>query len=76
LVFKIDVTKCVHCEGKLRAVAAIQDREEITRYLKHQGIDHEAPARAPPRYRQQYVEFDYDEAGQSPKGSSQDDTYI
>jgi len=76
LVFKIDVTKCVHCEGKLRAVAAIQDRDEITRYLIHLGIDHEAPARAPPRYRQQSLEFGQKEEDQSPQHSSEDDTYI
>ncbi|MCX6125359.1 MAG: hypothetical protein NTV34_11530 [Proteobacteria bacterium] len=76
LVFKIDVTKCVHCEGKLRAVAAIQERDEITRYLKHLGIDHEALARTPPRYRQQSLEFGQKEEDQSPQSSSEDDTYI
>jgi hypothetical protein len=63
-VFKIDVTNCCHpqCEGKLSAIAAIQDRDEIIRYLKHEGIDYEPPPRAPPKYWQQSPKgFDPDE---------------
>ena len=57
-VFKIDVTQCSHCTGKLSAIAAIKEREQVIRYLKHQGIDHDPPPRAPPKYRQQSLGFD------------------
>jgi hypothetical protein len=49
-VFKIDVTKCNKCGGDMSVVAALRDSHSIERYLKHVGIDHEAPARAPPKY--------------------------
>ena len=57
-VFKIDVTSCSHCPGKLTAIAAIKERDQVIRYLKHQGIDHDPPPRAPPKYRQQSLGFD------------------
>jgi hypothetical protein len=38
-------------------VAAIIKRSEVARYLKHLGIEHEPPARAPPRYQQEPFEF-------------------
>lgn len=57
-VFKIDVTKCELCGGKLEKVCAITDQDSIKRYLEHLNIDHMPPARAPPRYRQ--PEFDFE----------------
>jgi hypothetical protein len=56
-VFKIDVTQCSHCPGKLRPVAAIKDREKVIRYLKHQGLDYDPSTKAPPKYRHQSLRF-------------------
>jgi hypothetical protein len=56
-VFRIDVTKCQHCQGDMAILAAITNRSEVARYLKHLGIEHEAPARAPPRYLEEPFEF-------------------
>jgi hypothetical protein len=56
-VFRIDVTKCQHCKGDMAILAAITNRSEVARYLKHLGIEHEAPARAPPRYQEESFEF-------------------
>ena len=56
-VFRIDVTKCQHCQGDMAILAAITNRSEVARYLKHLGIEHEAPARAPPRYQEEPFEF-------------------
>ena len=57
-VFRIDVTKCQHCQGDMAILAAITNRSEVARYLKHLGIEHEAPARAPPLYQEESFEFD------------------
>jgi hypothetical protein len=38
-------------------VAAIIKRSEVARYLKNLGIEHEPPARAPPRYQAEPFEF-------------------
>lgn len=59
-VFKIDVTKCEHFNGDMAVMAAIIDRSEVARYLKHVGIEHEAPTRAPPRYKEESFDFDTD----------------
>ena len=59
-VFKIDVTKCVSCGGEVRMVAAITDPLDVRRYLKHEGIDYEAPARGPPRVVQEAFAFEHD----------------
>ena len=56
-VFRIDVTQCQHCQGDMAILAAITNRSEVARYLKHLGIEHEAPARAPPRYQEEPFEF-------------------
>jgi hypothetical protein len=56
-VFEIDVTKCQHWKGEMSIVAAIIKCSEVARYLKHLGIEHEPPARAPPRYQQDSFEF-------------------
>jgi len=45
-------------KGYMAIVAAITNRSEVARYLKHLGIEHEAPARAPPRYQEEPFEFD------------------
>ena len=56
-VFKIDVTKCEHCNGDMAVMAALIDRSEVVRYLKHVGIEHEAPTRAPPRHKEEPLDF-------------------
>ncbi|MEI8027088.1 MAG: hypothetical protein WCI18_12140 [Pseudomonadota bacterium] len=56
-VFEIDVTQCQHCKGEISIVAAIIKPSEVARYLKHLGIEHEPPARAPPKYQQEFFEF-------------------
>jgi len=42
-------------------LAAITNRSEVARYLKHRGIEHDAPARAPPRYYEGPFEFGFSE---------------
>jgi hypothetical protein len=54
-----DVTKCPSCGGDPVKVAAITDLMAARRYLKHVGIPHAAPARAPPRSVQVEFEFEY-----------------
>ena len=57
--FKIDVTICDHCNGKLKKVYAVNDGHSIRRYLRHLSIDpdpsHRIPARA------EAFEFDFDQ---------------
>lgn len=50
-VFKIDVTTCEDCGGKMRAVCSVFDPDGIRRYLTHINVDYEPPARAPPANR-------------------------
>ena len=42
----------------MATLAAITNHREVARYLKHLGIELEAPARAPPRYQEESFEFD------------------
>ena len=46
--FKIDVTKCIYWRSDMYVVAAILKKEEIQRYLTHEKLDPNPPARAPP----------------------------
>jgi len=48
-VFKFDMSKCPSCGGQVRFVGSVKDPGSIMRYLKHVGINHEAPSRAPPK---------------------------
>ena len=59
-VFGIDVLKC-DCGGVFKPIAAIKDEEEARRYLRHVGLDHIPPARAPPRGSVHMVDFDQTE---------------
>ena len=73
-VFKIDVTKC-DCGGDLVKVCSVMARDAIKKYLSHIGIDHNPPARAPPRTIQPNLEFDpqeppYEEPTVMVEGSS------
>ena len=46
-----------HCHGDMAVMTAIMDPSEVARYLKHVGIEHEAPSRAPPRYTEESFDF-------------------
>ena len=39
-VFEIDVLDCPRCSGRLKIIAAIQERSVIDRILDHLGLDH------------------------------------
>jgi hypothetical protein len=41
----------------MATLAAITNRSEVARYIKHLGIEHEPPARAPLRYQEESFEF-------------------
>ena len=55
--FKIDVTICDHCGGKLKKVCAVNDRDSIRRYLIPLNIDPDPPPKAPARTKT--GEFDF-----------------
>jgi hypothetical protein len=61
-VFKMDVTKCESCGGDMVALSAIQDRDSIQRYLRHQGLDPDPPKIAPARHMQGSFDFDQEPA--------------
>jgi Putative transposase len=48
-VFDLDLTRCPHCGGDLRIVAAILQRQAIEKILNHLGLDPQPPPRAPAR---------------------------
>jgi hypothetical protein len=49
-VFKIDVLKC-DCGGDLKPLGAVQDPDQVRKYLKHVNIEYDAPVRGPLRAR-------------------------
>lgn len=56
-VFGIEVLKC-DCGGVFKPMGAIKDEEQAWRFLKHVGLDHTPPARAPPHGSVHMVTFD------------------
>ena len=58
-VFGIDVLKCP-CGGEYKPLGAIKDPQQIGRYLKHVGLPHLPPSRAPPRSRALLLDFNQD----------------
>jgi hypothetical protein len=56
--FKFDMTQCLACGGEVRFIGAVRDPGSIIRYLRHVGVDHEAPSRAPPKRTTASFEFD------------------
>jgi hypothetical protein len=47
--FQTDVTVCASCGGRLKLVALVKERDNITRFLQSLGEPTDTPARAPPR---------------------------
>ena len=58
-VFGIDVLKCL-CGGTYKPMGAIKDPIEVARYLKHVGLAHLPPSRAPPSSQALQLDFDQD----------------
>ena len=58
--FSIDVLQCPKCNGRLRVIAVITEREPVTRILAHVAMPTEAPPLA--RARDPSDELDDDEA--------------
>ena len=48
-VFRIDVTRCPDCGGRLRIIAALTDPTSIRTYLEGVGLPGVPPPRAPPQ---------------------------
>ena len=74
--FKIDVTTCDHCGGKLKKICAVNDRDSIRRYLLHQGIDPDPPARTPASTESSELDFDQGNVDQTegrPTAQASDD---
>lgn len=57
-VFKIDVTICGHCGGKMQKVCAVIDGDSIRRYLKHLALNPDPPKLAPANVLQPELSFD------------------
>jgi hypothetical protein len=62
-VFKIDVTNCEHCGGKMQKVCAVIDGDSIRRYLKHLALDPCPPSQTAARILQPELSFDQDYQG-------------
>lgn len=57
-VFRIDVTVCPHCGGKMKIIAALTEPASIRAYLDGVGLDSHPPPVAPARPQPQ-TEFEY-----------------
>ena len=56
-VFKIDVTTCESCGGKMQKICAVHDGDSIRRYLLHLGLDPDPPPRTQPSVQQPEIVF-------------------
>ena len=54
-VFGVDVSKCVHCNGKMKIIASIKDPPVIKKILTHLGLSPIPPPLAPARIRELFV---------------------
>jgi hypothetical protein len=54
-VFEIDISKCIHCNGKMKIIASIKDPPVIKRILTHLGLSPIPPPLAPARIRELFV---------------------
>ena len=65
-VFEIDVTVCQKCDGQAKVIATIKDPPVVVRILKHLGLEHRPPSRAPPKPQSfdqsSQIEYDYQES--------------
>jgi hypothetical protein len=62
--FEVDVLQCPRCQGRLRVLAVITEREPVQRILAHLGV----PAEAPPLVRaRDPTDDDVDEVQSSPE---------
>lgn len=57
-VFRVDVTECPACGGRMKIIAALTEPRSIQRYLEGVGLPSRAPPIAPARPDPQR-EFDY-----------------
>ena len=58
-MFGIDVLKCP-CGGTYKPMGAIKDPRQIARYLRHVGLPHLPPSRAPPQSQALCLDFNQD----------------
>jgi hypothetical protein len=54
-VFEIDISKCIHCNGKMKIIASIKDPPVIKRILTYLGLSPIPPPLAPARMRELFV---------------------
>ena len=54
-VFDIDISKCIHCNGKMKIISSIKDPPVIKRILTHLGLSPIPPPLAPARCRELFV---------------------
>ena len=54
-VFGVDVSKCVHCNGKMKIIALVKDPPVIKKILTHLGLSPIPPPLAPARSRELFV---------------------
>lgn len=60
-IFKIDIGVCPKCGTDLEIRAAVHDREEIKRYLRHIGVAEHPPPIAPARHEHRDLGLSFDE---------------
>ena len=54
-VFEIDISKYVHCNGKMKIISSIKDPPVIKKILTHLGLSPIPPPLAPARIRELFV---------------------
>jgi hypothetical protein len=54
-VSRIDISKCVHCNGKMKIISSIKDPPVIKRILTHLGLSPIPPPMAPASIRELFV---------------------
>ena len=54
-VFKIDISKCIHCDGEIKIVSSIKDPLVIQKILDHCRLKAKPPPIVPARYKELFV---------------------
>ena len=49
-VFKIDISVCPKCQGRMRVIAVINERKVIKKILDHMGLGSDPPPVSPSRF--------------------------